>query len=589
MKKNHISKGVPKQPFDLGGNGTDEPAKELFQLKALYDTAQALSGLEGLGEIMETFLLMTMGTFGILQGFVLLIVKGPSNAQVAGKGLEDTDIKTIQESIPEIVNRYFSTSPPEDASPEIEVHFIHNKNSTHSPFWPHQTEVLIQWRVDKGYCGIVGLGRKIVGEVYTDRESQIFTLLTNDLVASLTNARSKEIIRELRSNLGVRDREIEDILSQEALTQKALDWRVHYLKTLYDTALELGGLTEAKKIMDTFLLMIMGAFSVAQGYILLLDKTEKSVHVAYRGIEKEKLKGLRECEIEKAISRYSSTAGKNRPFPMNSRVITDVRFFGDGATLADAGVGSFFVIGEATMGIIWLANKITGEEYSEEDQELLQTLTNNFMTFLKSAKSFEMIKALNIRLEKRNVELKKTLEELVTSRDKIEVLERAKARIKSVIQRERERTRRVSVMDFLLILGLALTLGVTFNFSNPDGISILPKTWSYEAVPQIDVHWAKLRHDTGAPLFIDARPADFFNQRHIEDAVNIPSPLFDFVYMMKYNNLDPEREIVVYGRNVSRHYDEEVAIKLASRGHKKVKILSGGLSAWQESGYPLEP
>jgi len=61
------------------------------------------------------------------------------------------------------------------------------------------------------------------------------------------------------------------------------------------------------------------------------------------------------------------------------------------------------------------------------------------------------------------------------------------------------------------------------------------------------------------------------------------------VYMMKFSRLDPKQEIIVYGRNISRLYDEEVAFKLGARGHVNVKVLSGGLSAWQEKDYPLAP
>ncbi|MBU1903741.1 MAG: rhodanese-like domain-containing protein [Proteobacteria bacterium] len=565
----------------------NEPGKEIFSPRALCDTAHPLYGLSGLREIMETFVLTTMGTFGIPQGFTILIDKA-SNVQIVSRGLEDADIKTIQDNIPEIVQRYFSPLHPRDGLPYIEAHLILDEASMHLPCWPAQTEVLILWGIEKDCCGVAGFGKKIVDESYSQRDIQLFTLLTNDLIGSLTRERSEEIIREMRSILESRDMEIEDILRQEEFTRRDLDRRVHYLKTLYDTTLELGGLTETKKIMDTFLLMIMGTFSVVQGYILLLDKAAKTAHITYRGVDKERLRDLSESGVEKAVRRYLNTVGEKTPSSMKSQVITDMRFLGD-AALTDAGAGSFFVIDEANLGLIGLGNKITGEGYSEEDQELLQTLTNNFMTFLKNAKAFEMIKELNIRLEERNIQLKKTLEELMTSRHRIEILERAKARVTSVIQRERARTRRLSVVDLLLILGFGLILGLTFNFSNPDGISIVPQTWSHEATPRIDTHWAKLKYDTGTSLFVDARPADFFNQRHIRGAVNIPLPLFDFVYMMKYNKLDPEKEIIVYGRNVSKHYDEEVAMKLAARGHKKVKILSGGLSVWQENVYPVEP
>jgi 3-mercaptopyruvate sulfurtransferase SseA len=58
---------------------------------------------------------------------------------------------------------------------------------------------------------------------------------------------------------------------------------------------------------------------------------------------------------------------------------------------------------------------------------------------------------------------------------------------------------------------------------------------------------------------------------------------------MKFSGLDPAKEIIVYGRTISRHYDEEVAFKLTSRGHSNVKVLPGGLPAWKEKGYHLVP
>ena len=52
--------------------------------------------------------------------------------------------------------------------------------------------------------------------------------------------------------------------------------------------------------------------------------------------------------------------------------------------------------------------------------------------------------------------------------------------------------------------------------------------------------------------------------------------------------LNPEQEIIVYGRTVSKHYDEDVVHRLLQR-HDKVKILEGGLQAWERKGYPVTP
>jgi 3-mercaptopyruvate sulfurtransferase SseA len=44
----------------------------------------------------------------------------------------------------------------------------------------------------------------------------------------------------------------------------------------------------------------------------------------------------------------------------------------------------------------------------------------------------------------------------------------------------------------------------------------------------------------------------------------------------------------VYGGTVSKLYDYELTAILMNRGHKDVRILEGGMSAWEKKGYPVE-
>jgi 3-mercaptopyruvate sulfurtransferase SseA len=68
----------------------------------------------------------------------------------------------------------------------------------------------------------------------------------------------------------------------------------------------------------------------------------------------------------------------------------------------------------------------------------------------------------------------------------------------------------------------------------------------------------------------------------------MPVAIFDIMYMMVLSQEQKQREIIVYGRTISKRYDEKLANKLAVRGHKNVKVLDGGLSAWKDKGYPIE-
>lgn len=561
-----------------------------FLLKTLCDATRELCGLEDRGKIIEISLLTSMGTLGITQGFVFLIDRESLKGQVTSRGIEDGDIKRLHESIPQITEQYFSTTLQKDAPSPKEAHLIARDGLRDNHFCPPETKVLIQWNIDKRYLGLMGLGAKILTEAYSDEDIQFVLSLTNSLLVSIKNARSMAIIRQLNLDLQQKNISHEEALKEAEHAQRKLDRRIFHLNALYDTTRELSGLKDTKKIMETFLLMAMGTFSIEQGYIVMLDSEKKAAPLAYRGIEKERLRRLQEDDIEKIVIKSFETAKNRNLAPMNAQMVPPEELLDSLVCPMDASIRLLFMIDDTCLGLMGLGGKITKQSYSEEEQELLLTLVNNFMVFLGNARSFETIGELNIDLEKRNIELSKTIEELSASRLRIEVLERAKAHVKSVIQREMERTRRVSVMDFILILVVALGLGIVSNLSNPDGINLVPQVWSQKPSPMIDAHWAKLKHDAGTSLFVDARPSDFFKQRHIHRAINLPLALFDFVYMMKeFSRLDPNQEIIVYGRNISRLYDEEVAFKLASRGHVDVKVLSGGLSAWQEKDYPLEP
>ncbi|PNV87148.1 MAG: hypothetical protein C0610_03035 [Desulfobacteraceae bacterium] len=160
------------------------------------------------------------------------------------------------------------------------------------------------------------------------------------------------------------------------------------------------------------------------------------------------------------------------------------------------------------------------------------------------------------------------------------------------LQKEAERQARVPnlrLFDLLVILGLSLLFGLIFNLSNPNGIKLIPEFWSDETVPNVTLSLAGAKYVEGKTLFIDARPPNFFQQERIRGAINIPPSFFDFLYTLELGELDKEKEIILYGRTISRLYDEQVARKLILLEHKNTKILQGGLDMWKRKGYPVEP
>ncbi len=146
---------------------------------------------------------------------------------------------------------------------------------------------------------------------------------------------------------------------------------------------------------------------------------------------------------------------------------------------------------------------------------------------------------------------------------------------------------RLRWVDLAIIIGLSLLCGLAFNHSNPKGIPIIPQSYSLEGVSFVNPSAVFAKQKKGEILIVDAMPSNFYEQEHIVNAVNLPLAVFDFMYDMKLGRTDKGKEIVVYGRTISRHYDEEVAAKLAARGFTKVSILYGGLSIWKKNKYPV--
>jgi CRP-like cAMP-binding protein/rhodanese-related sulfurtransferase len=150
------------------------------------------------------------------------------------------------------------------------------------------------------------------------------------------------------------------------------------------------------------------------------------------------------------------------------------------------------------------------------------------------------------------------------------------------------RASRVSLFDFLLVVGVSVLLAITFNISNPYGIPLVPERPDTESISSISASAAMEDYRQGQTLIVDAMPANFYQKRHIKGAVNMPIALFDIVYLMDFSELDKDKKIVVYGNTISRPYDLEIANKLLLRGYSDVKVMDGGLKAWEAEGYPVE-
>jgi rhodanese-related sulfurtransferase len=567
----------------------EELDRKVFHFRTLHDTARELEGIIQPGKIMDGFLLMTIGSLGISRGLVALFNARTLDSHVVGRGFSPSAIAGFKESLPQFHDRYFARRDiPADSPPRVQI--VKDNLPDHA-LLPSDVGTLILWSMDQEYSGVVGLGPKISGEVQSEEDSYLLLNLTHILIGALSRAIFTMNIQQLNADLQKKNAVLEDALSEVGRAREELDRRVYHLKTLSDLNAELSPIISIPDLLQTYLLVTMGTFGIKRGFALYCDREAEEaekVRFVIRGGEAREVISFEAAE--KLLYKSFEASETRMPAPMSiSRILNAPGLFAEAQIGIEAGTGLLYLIDRASLGVIGFGPKISGEALSREEEDLLFTHTAGFMVFLRNAKAFEKINGLNEGLVRKNEELRKTIAELTDAKHKIALLEKVRVRIKSIVQRELERSGRMNPLDIGLITLVAVVVAVLFNFANPHGIRILPETLLRPASSVVDAREAKSLLDSGMAVLVDARPKEFFEQKHITGAINLPPALFDLVYMMKLSKLDLEKEIIVYGRTISKLYDEDVAYRLKQRDHEKVRVLTGGLDELKTHGYQVEP
>ncbi|HME42259.1 MAG TPA: cyclic nucleotide-binding domain-containing protein [Syntrophorhabdales bacterium] len=160
-----------------------------------------------------------------------------------------------------------------------------------------------------------------------------------------------------------------------------------------------------------------------------------------------------------------------------------------------------------------------------------------------------------------------------------------------VIEKEAQQQHQASQLswlDVVLLIGVSLILAIVFNRSNPNGIPLLPDLPDRKAIHQISATQTMEEVKKSGALLVDAGPELFYEKKHIKGAVSLPLALFDLVYSAAFAGEEKNKEVIVYGGTFSKLYDWDLAAKLLQRGHKDVRVLQGGMAAWEKMSYPVE-
>lgn len=180
---------------------------------------------------------------------------------------------------------------------------------------------------------------------------------------------------------------MEDKEQEAKQCELELERRIYYLKTLYDLSLEIGYQRETHEIIKNLLLMMIGTFGASRGLIFLLDKTRRKIDALTQ-------RGLTPDSINLLVQRVESED------PENFDKITDIHLFNEKGDLQGEGeknglhfLSSFnlriwipFNIDANFRGGIGLGDKLSGDPYTPDDQELLLTMAHQGAVAIENAK-----------------------------------------------------------------------------------------------------------------------------------------------------------------------------------------------------------
>jgi class 3 adenylate cyclase len=178
--------------------------RRVYYLKTLYDVSKDIFGSVEYESILKNFLLMTMGNFGVGEGFILTVnvPLGEINGFVS-VGFQADDISLLRTGGSQIL-----------LSPDLGMSMQKQADLKCHGLLPPAMICAFPFILDTDCIGIMGLGAKLVGDPYNTDDEELLDTLVNNLVVALKNARSFEEIKNLNLDLQEKNIQLETALTE---------------------------------------------------------------------------------------------------------------------------------------------------------------------------------------------------------------------------------------------------------------------------------------------------------------------------------------------------------------------------------------
>jgi rhodanese-related sulfurtransferase len=146
---------------------------------------------------------------------------------------------------------------------------------------------------------------------------------------------------------------------------------------------------------------------------------------------------------------------------------------------------------------------------------------------------------------------------------------------------------RRTIQRALLIIAAGAALGLLANGVSPRRIPYLtPPKPPLQPGEIIALAEAESLWNSGAAIFLDARPPADYAAGHIANAFNLPVDEFQQHYPQVAALLGPDTPVVAYCDGIECELSHRLAQKLRELGHTNVRVLLNGWTVWRQAGLP---
>jgi serine phosphatase RsbU (regulator of sigma subunit) len=196
----------------------DELELRTYYLGTLFDISRDLFGTLDTASILQNFLLMTMGNFGVVEGFILIIdLDSKKTVHFVSNGFHNIDLAQLENSAKEILLLREISNPKVEEIKSEEMRSL-----------PEEVACAVPFNIDKINAGMMCLGSKIIDDPYSEDEKKLLITLTNSMIIALQNAGAFEEINQLNTNLLEKSQQLEKtVVELQAAMKKVAKYSKH--------------------------------------------------------------------------------------------------------------------------------------------------------------------------------------------------------------------------------------------------------------------------------------------------------------------------------------------------------------------------